>query len=42
MINGTFDWAYEEEFGTQDGFRWSPDGSKIAYWKLNANGTKTF
>ena len=42
MINGTFDWAYEEEFGTQDGFRWSPDGSKIAYWKLNANGTKNF
>lgn len=42
MINGTFDWAYEEEFGTQDGFRWSPDGSKIAYWKLDARGTKNF
>ncbi len=42
MINGTFDWAYEEEFGTQDGFRWSPDGSKIAYWKLDARETKNF
>lgn len=42
MINGTFDWVYEEEFGTQDGFRWSPDGSKIAYWKLDARGTKSF
>nr|WP_199161859.1 DPP IV N-terminal domain-containing protein [Elizabethkingia sp. ASV34] len=42
MINGTFDWAYEEEFGAKDGFRWSPDGSKIAYWKLDANGTKNF
>lgn len=42
MINGTFDWAYEEEFGTQDGFRWSPDGRKIAYWKLDARGTKNF
>lgn len=42
MINGTFDWVYEEEFGTQDGFRWSPDGSKIAYWKLDARGTKNF
>lgn len=42
IINGTFDWAYEEEFGTQDGFRWSPDGSKIAYWKLDARGTKNF
>ncbi|MDR3025424.1 MAG: S9 family peptidase [Chryseobacterium sp.] len=42
MINGTFDWVYEEEFGTQDGFRWSPDGSKIAYWKLDARATKNF
>ncbi|OPB87334.1 S9 family peptidase [Elizabethkingia ursingii] len=42
MINGTFDWAYEEEFGAKDGFRWSPDGNKIAYWKLDANGTKNF
>lgn len=42
MINGTFDWAYEEEFGAQDGFRWSPDGSRIAYWKLDARGTKDF
>ncbi|MEH7889092.1 S9 family peptidase [Elizabethkingia meningoseptica] len=42
MINGTFDWAYEEEFGAKDGFRWAPDGSKIAYWKLDAKGTKNF
>lgn len=42
MINGTFDWAYEEEFGTQDGFRWSPDGRKIAYWKMDARSTKNF
>ncbi len=42
IINGTFDWAYEEEFGCQDGFRWSPDGTKIAYWKLDAKGTRNF
>ncbi|MFD2744641.1 MULTISPECIES: S9 family peptidase [Sphingobacterium] len=42
MINGTFDWAYEEEFGTQDGFRWSPDGQRIAYWKLDAKETRHF
>ena len=27
IINGTFDWAYEEEFFCRDGFRWSDDGS---------------
>ncbi|WP_437918931.1 DPP IV N-terminal domain-containing protein [Sphingobacterium sp. LRF_L2] len=42
IINGTFDWAYEEEFGTQDGFRWSPDGSKIAFWKQDARDTRNF
>jgi dipeptidyl-peptidase 4 len=36
LINGTFDWVYEEEFGCMDGFRWSPDGSKIAFWQVNA------
>ena len=25
IVNGTFDWVYEEEFGCRDGFRWSPD-----------------
>lgn len=37
-INGTFDWVYEEEFGCRDGFRWSPDSRKIAFW--NVDGTK--
>ena len=35
IINGTFDWVYEEEFGMYCGFRWSPDGSSIAYWRLD-------
>lgn len=35
FINGTFDWVYEEEFGLYDGFRWSPDGKMIAFWKLD-------
>lgn len=42
VINGTFDWAYEEEFGTKDGFRWSPDGQKIAYWKQDVRNTRNF
>lgn len=42
MINGTFDWVYEEEFGCKDGFRWSPDGLSIAYWKLDARSIRNF
>jgi dipeptidyl-peptidase 4 len=42
IINGTFDWAYEEEFFCRDGFRWSPDGKKIAYWRIDASGTKDY
>jgi dipeptidyl-peptidase-4 len=41
-INGTFDWVYEEEFDLRDGFRWSPDGSMIAYWQLDASGVRDF
>jgi dipeptidyl-peptidase-4 len=41
-VNGTFDWAYEEEFGCRDGFRWSPDSKTIAYWHSNTEGTGTF
>lgn len=42
LINGTFDWVYEEEFGLRDGFRWSPDGKSIAFWQLDAEGVGTF
>ncbi|MGI8403081.1 MAG: S9 family peptidase [Gemmatimonadaceae bacterium] len=41
-INGTFDWVYEEEFFMRDGFRWSPDGRRIAYWQLDASGVKDY
>lgn len=42
MINGTFDWVYEEEFGCLDGFRWAPDGNSIAYWQIDATKIKNF
>lgn len=42
IINGTFDWVYEEEFSLRDGFRWSPDGTKIAFWQLDTSGVKDF
>jgi len=42
LINGTFDWVYEEEFGLRDGFRWSPDGQSIAFWQIDSSGVKEF
>jgi dipeptidyl-peptidase-4 len=42
LINGTFDWAYEEEFACRDGFRWSPDSKSIAYWQIDASEIKKF
>ena len=44
LINGTFDWVYEEELMNYyaDGWRWSPDGRSIAYWQLNADRVRDF
>lgn len=42
IINGTSDWVNEEEFGIRDGFRWSPDGSSIAFWRFDARRVPTF
>ncbi len=42
LINGTFDWVYEEEFDCRDGFRWSPDSKRIAYWQIDANRVRDF
>jgi dipeptidyl-peptidase-4 len=41
-INGTSDWVYEEELGVRDGFRWSPDGTRIAYWQFDSTGVQQF
>lgn len=42
LINGTFDWAYEEELFCRDGFRWSPDSKSIAYWQIDARKVKDY
>lgn len=42
IINGLFDWAYEEEFKCQDGFRWSPDSQRIAYWQFDTHAARDF
>ena len=38
IVNGTSDWVNEEELDIRDGFRWSPDGRRIAFWQFNASG----
>ena len=42
LINGTFDWAYEEEFACRDGFQWSPDSKRIAFWQIDANQIRDY
>lgn len=42
LINGTFDWAYEEEFACRDGFQWSPDGQHISYWQIDARKIRDY
>src|SRR5262245_24015882 len=41
-INGTSDWVYEEELNVRDGFRWSPDGARIAFWQFDTTGVGVF
>jgi dipeptidyl-peptidase-4 len=42
IINGTTDWAYEEELDLRDAFRWSPDGQRIAFWRLDQTAVHPF
>lgn len=42
ILNGEFDWVYEEEFGLADAWRWSPDSKKIAFWQLDQTRVKEF
>ena len=42
IVNGTTDWVYEEEFFLRDGFRWSPDGKRIAYWQCDTHDVENF
>jgi len=42
IINGTSDWVYEEEFSLREGFSWSPDSRKIAYFQFDQSGVPEF
>lgn len=41
IFNGIFDYG-STEFGFTDAWHWSPDGSKLAFWRLDATEVKTF
>jgi dipeptidyl-peptidase 4 len=42
VINGTADWVNEEEFDIRDGFRWSPDGTAVAFWQFDTRRVPVF
>ncbi|MBR5784736.1 MAG: S9 family peptidase [Bacteroidales bacterium] len=42
IINGTTDWVYEEEFGITQGFYWSPDSKKIAFYRFDESMVKEY
>jgi dipeptidyl-peptidase-4 len=42
IINGHFDWVYEEEFSIINGWEFSPDEKYIAYWQLDENRVPEF
>ena len=35
VYNGRFGWVYEEELDLVDGWAWSPDGKRIAYYQID-------
>ncbi|NNC83767.1 MAG: S9 family peptidase [Flavobacteriales bacterium] len=42
VINGATDWVYEEEFGFDKGFYWSPASDHIAYYRFDETEVKEF
>ena len=45
VLNGTFDWVYQEEVYGRGNFRaywWSPDSSRLAYLQLDEHPVKRF
>ena len=42
IINGAPDWVYEEEFSFSQGFFWSPDSRKIAYYRFDESNVREF
>jgi dipeptidyl-peptidase-4 len=42
LINGTFDWVYEEELSLRKGFQWSPDSARLAFWQIDTTRVPEF
>ncbi|MDC1106155.1 S9 family peptidase [Prolixibacteraceae bacterium] len=42
IINGAPDWVYEEEFGFNKAFAWSPTSGKLAYIKFKEEHVRNF
>ena len=42
VIYGTTDWVYEEEFSITQGFYWSPDSKKIAFYRFDESKVKEY
>ncbi|RCK76681.1 MAG: Dipeptidyl peptidase IV [Ignavibacteriae bacterium] len=42
ILNGKFDWVYEEEWSIIDGWSWSFDSRYIAYWQLDESQVPEF
>ena len=42
IINGTTDWVYEEEFAITQGFYWSPDSKRLAFYRFDERRVKQY
>jgi dipeptidyl-peptidase-4 len=42
ILNGHFGWVYEEEFGTYDSYKWSPNSKYIAFIREDQTYVKKY
>lgn len=42
IINGAADWVYEEEFGKDKAFEWSPSGNRIAWIRTDESRVREY
>ncbi|WP_259067240.1 S9 family peptidase [Mucilaginibacter sp. X4EP1] len=42
VFNGHYDWVYEEEFGQEQAWNWSPDSKYMAFWQFDEHKVPDF